>query len=387
MKNWLMVFSLITAIIICSSFITYAAGERNAEVKYKMEISKAEFGKTKDGQNVEAYTLTNNNGMMVRIITYGGTITEIWVPDKNGKFADVALGYDNIEGYENGKAFIGALIGRYANRIGKAKFSIDGVEYKLPANDNGNQLHGGIKGFDKVVWTAEPITNKNSISLKLTYYSKDGEEGYPGNVHATVVYSLNDKNEIEMDYSATTDKTTVVNLTNHAYFNLAGAGSGDILSHKLMIDADKFTPVDATLIPTGELRNVEGTPMDFRKPAAIGSRINDDYDQLKLGKGYDHNWVLNKKGNELKLAAEAYEPESGRVLDVITTQPGIQFYSGNFLNGSEIGKGNIPYKHRYGFCLETQHFPDSPNKPEFPTVILKPGEKYSSKTIYKFSAK
>lgn len=352
-----------------------------------MEISKAEFGKTKDGQNVEAYTLTNNNGMMVRIITYGGTITEIWVPDKNGKFADVALGYDNIEGYENGKAFIGALIGRYANRIGKAKFSIDGVEYKLPANDNGNQLHGGIKGFDKVVWTAEPITNKNSISLKLTYYSKDGEEGYPGNVHATVVYSLNDKNEIEMDYSATTDKTTVVNLTNHAYFNLAGAGSGDILSHKLMIDADKFTPVDATLIPTGELRNVEGTPMDFRKPAAIGSRINDDYDQLKLGKGYDHNWVLNKKGNELKLAAEAYEPESGRVLDVITTQPGIQFYSGNFLNGSEIGKGNIPYKHRYGFCLETQHFPDSPNKPEFPTVILKPGEKYSSKTIYKFSAK
>jgi aldose 1-epimerase len=359
----------------------------NMEVKNKMEIRKDNFGKTSEGIPVEIFTLTNNKGMMIKIETYGGAICEIWVPDNKGKFEDVALGYNTIEGYEKGNSYLGPLVGRYANRIGKAQFSIDGVEYKLPVNDNGNQLHGGLKGLHRRVWTAEPITNKNSVAVKLTYFSKDGEEGYPGNMNIAVTYTLNDNNEIEINYFATTDKKTVINLTNHAYFNLAGVGNGDILNHVLKINADQFTPVDETLIPHGELRKVEGTPMDFRKPTTIGSRINDDYEQLKLGSGYDHNWVINRTNDSIVLAAEAYEPVSGRVLQVLTTEPGIQFYSGNFLNGSEIGKKSIVYNHRFGFCLETQHFPNSPNVPEFPSVILEPGKEFHSTTIYKFLTK
>jgi aldose 1-epimerase len=367
--------------------MTIAANKTNMEVKYKMEIRKADFGKLSNGTPVEVYTLTNNKGMMVKIETFGGAITEIWVPDNKGKFEDVALGYDNAEGYENGNYYLGTLVGRYANRIGKAKFSIDGAEFKLFANDNGNTLHGGPKGLHRRVWNTEPITNKNSVSLKLTYFSQDGEEGFPGNMNITVIYTLNDNNEIEMDYSATSDKKTVINLTNHAYFNLAGAGNGDILNHLLIINADKFTPVDETLIPTGELRKVEGTPLNFLKPTTIGSRINEDYEQLKLGHGYDHNWVLKRVDDSLFVAAEVYEPQSGRVLQVLTIEPGIQFYSGNFLDGKEIGKKGISYKYRFGFCLETQHFPNSPNVSEFPSVILDAGKKFSSKTIYKFSAR
>ena len=364
---------------------SYSFGKK--EIKGKMGIAKEYYGKTEAGESVEIYTLTNRNGMIVKIITFGGAINQIWVPDKNGNLDDVVLGFDKLIGYEQGKSYIGVLVGRYANRIDKARFTLDGKEYKLSANDNGNQLHGGTIGFNKVLWNAVPLTHEKSVSLKLEYLSKDGDQGYPGNMNVTVIYTLNDKNEIEIDYSATCDKRTVVNLTNHAYFNLTGSAENEILNHVVMINADKFTPVNGNLIPVGELSNVKGTPMDFTKPEAIGARINEKFEQIVLGRGYDHNWVLNKEGKAVTLAARVFEPTTGRVLEVLTSEPGIQFYSGNFLDGSEIGKGNIPYKYRHGFCLETQHFPDSPNKPQFPSVVLEPGNKYSSKTIYKFSVK
>jgi aldose 1-epimerase len=347
-------------------------------------IERSKFGKMTDAQTVDLYTLTNSNGMRVGITNYGGRVVSILAPDWQGNLADVVLGFDDLDGYLGNNPYFGALVGRYANRIAKSKFTLDGVEYTLAQNDGPNSLHGGLKGFDKVVWTAQEIAKDHSI-LNLTYLSKDGEEGYPGNLSVKVTYTLTDKNELWIDYTATTDKDTVLNLTNHSYFNLAGEGNGDILKHEMMINADRFTPVDATLIPTGELRNVEGTPFDFRKPTVIGARIDGSDEQLKLGRGYDHNFVLNRTGHGLTLAARVTEPNSGRVLEVLTTQPGIQFYTGNFLDGTVRGKGGKVYGHRFGFCLETQHFPDSPNQPGFPSAELKPGQTYHEITIYRFS--
>jgi aldose 1-epimerase len=352
--------------------------------KAKPGIQRSTFGKTADGQTIELYTLTNRQGMQAAITNYGGRVVSIRVPDRNGKLADVVLGFDDLQGYLGNNPFFGAIVGRYANRIAKAQFRLDGVEYKLAANNGPNSLHGGLKGFDKRVWTPREISESHP-SLELTYLSKDGEEGYPGNLQVKVVYSLSDDNKLKIDYSATTDKDTVLNLSNHSYFNLAGQGNGDILKHILMINADRFTPVDATLIPTGELRKVEGTPFDFRKPTAIGARINQDNQQLEFGKGYDHNFVLNRRGSGLTLAARVTDPESGRVLEVLTTQPGLQFYTGNFLDGTIHGKGGKVYGHRSAFCLETQHFPDSPNHPRFPSTELKPGETYHEVTVFKFS--
>jgi aldose 1-epimerase len=333
---------------------------------------------------MDLYTLTNRGGMKVTLTNYGGRVVSILVPDRQGKMSDVVLGFDNLDGYLGNNPFFGALVGRYANRIGKARFTLNGVEYKLAQNDGPNTLHGGVKGFDKVAWTARE-SSKNPPALELTYVSPDGEEGYPGKLTSIVVYTLTDSNELKIDYTATTDKDTVLNLTNHAYFNLAGEGNGDILKHEIMINADRFTPVDSTLIPTSELRNVEGTPFDFRKATAIGARIDANDEQIKFGRGYDHNFVLNRTGRGLSLAARVTEPQSGRVLEVRTTQPGIQFYTGNFLDGSVHGKGGKAYGRRSAFCLETQHFPDSPNQPKFLSAVLKPGQTYHETTIYKFS--
>jgi aldose 1-epimerase len=350
-----------------------------------MDIKKQSFGQTDDKTTVDLYKLTNTNGTDVRISNYGGTVVSLTVPDLDGKPADVTLGYDSLEEYINGKYYFGCIAGRYANRIAKSRFTLNSVEYILAQNEGEDHLHGGIHGFDKVVWQTEEVGNDAGMGLKLLYLSKDGEEGYPGNLLVTVIYTLTDKNELRIDYSATTDKPTVVNLTNHAYFNLAGAGSGDILEHDLLLNADRFTPVNEHLIPTGELRSVKGTPMDFTQPTTIGARIEQDDEQLVLGKGYDHNWVLNKDEGILGLAARVNEPNSGRTMEVYTTEPGIQFYSGNFLDNQIVGKADKKYNHRGGFCLETQHFPDSPNKPDFPSTILKPGSKYQQTTVYKFS--
>ena len=358
--------------------------------KQKQESStmeKISFGKTREGVEAYLYTLRNKNGMEARITNYGGIVVSLIVPDRNGKLGDVALGFDSLSGYLHGSPYIGALIGRYGNRIGKGKFTLNGSAYTLATNNGANALHGGVKGFDKVVWTVDEKTSIPGKSLSLTYVSKDGEEGYPGTLTAHVVYSVTDDNELKIEYTATTDKPTIVNLTQHSYFNLAGAGSGSILNHELFIDADKFTPIDAGLIPTGELQSVKGTPMDFTTPTAIGARIDQKDAQLKDGLGYDHNWVLNKPFNSMGLAARVYEKTTGRIMEVRTTEPGLQFYSGNFLDGSLTGKGGSKYGKRDGFCLETQHFPDSPNKPNFPTTTLLPGQTLTSTTIYKFSAK
>ena len=348
---------------------------------------KKSFGKTPDGQPVDLYVLTNKSGAEVSITNYGGAVVSIKVPDRNGKLADVVLGYDNVDGYVNDKSHFGGIIGRYGNRIAHAQFLLDGKTYTLAKNNGENSLHGGVKGFDKALWAARVLNGKDAQSLELSYVSKDGEEGFPGNLSVSVIYTLKDDNALSVAYVATTDKKTVLNLTNHSYFNLGGQGSGDILGHVLMIAADKFTPVDAALIPTGELRNVAGTPFDFRKPTAIGARINQDDQQLKLGGGYDHNFVLRAVPEPLEFlgAARVLEPASGRVLEVFTTEPGVQFYTGNFLDGKTPGKGGVAYARRNAFCLETQHFPDSPNQPKFPSVILKPGEIFHSVTTYKFS--
>jgi aldose 1-epimerase len=352
-----------------------------------MKIHKEPFGKF-DGKNADIYTLTNADQVEIKITNYGGIVTSIRLPDKNGKFDDVVLGYNNLQGYINNNPYFGSIVGRYGNRIGGAKFSLDGEEFTLAKNDGENSLHGGLKGFDKVLWNAEPVTGEDSVSLKLTYLSRDGEEGFPGNLKVTVTYTLTNDNSFRIDYLATTDKTTVVNLTNHTYWNLAGEGSGDILKHELMLNADSFTPVLQGLITTGEITSVENTPMDFRRSTAVGDRIESDYEQLKLGRGYDHNWVLNSKEDDKPgLAAGVYEPVSGRFMEIFTTEPGIQFYSGNFLDGSITGKSGRAYGLRSGLCLETQHFPDSPNKPGFPPVVLKPGEVYKTTTIHKFSVK
>jgi aldose 1-epimerase len=354
----------------------------------KSGTTRSSWGKTPDGQEVDLYTLANKNGMEAAITTYGGAVVSLKVLDRHGTLEDVVLGYDSVDGYVNDKNYFGAIIGRYGNRIGHAQFMLDGKTYALAKNNGENTLHGGINGFNKAVWTAKEITVKDGQGVELTYLSKDGEEGFPGNLHVRVIYTLTDANELKIEYSATTDRDTVVNLTSHSYFNLLGVGqgTGDILGHVLMIEADKFTPVDSGLIPTGELRDVAGTPFDFRKPTAIGARINDDDEQLKLAGGYDHNFVLRREmGTPISLAARVVEPASGRILEVWTTEPGVQFYTGNFLDGSVHGKSGVAYTKHMAFCLETQHFPDSPNHSKFPSTELKSGERYHTTTIYRFS--
>jgi aldose 1-epimerase len=345
-------------------------------------ITKAPFGKTGDGKSVDVYTLANKSGFTAKISTYGATLVSLTAPDRNGKYGDVVLGFDSVDPYVAGVPFYGATIGRYGNRIALGKFTLDGKSYQLTVNDGPNSLHGG-KGFDKRLWTAVPVETKAGPALKLTYVSADGEEGYPGTLTVHVTYTLKAGNALVIDYEATTTKPTVVNLTNHTYFNLTGEPKNTILDHTLMLNASRFTPVDKTLIPTGELRAVKGTPFDFTKPVAIGARIEADDEQLKFGRGYDHNWVLNSHG-KLATAAVLTDPASGRVLEVKTTEPGIQFYSGNFMDGKPAGQGTV-FNHRTGLCLETQHFPDSPNKPKFPSTALKPGQTYRSQTVFAFS--
>jgi aldose 1-epimerase len=349
-------------------------------------ISSAPFGKTTSGVPVELYTLRNARGMEAKIATYGGIVTHLTAPDRTGQYSDIVLGYDKIEDYLKGSSFFGALIGRYGNRIAKGKFTLNGATYQLATNNGPNSLHGGNVGFDKVVWkVAKSEVTPQGPQLTLTYKSKDGEEGYPGNLQVTALYTLTEDNALRVDFTATTDKDTVVNLTQHSYFNLRG--EGDILGHQVQINADRFTPVDSTLIPTGELQPVTGTPFDFRKPTAIGARIDGSDEQLKFGKGYDHNWVIDKPAGALAVIATVYEPQTGRVLEVSSTEPGLQFYSGNFLGGSNGGKGGRAYKVRTGFCMEPQHFPDSPNQPGFPSTVLKPGQTYKNTIVYKFSAR
>ncbi len=372
-------------VVIALALVLVALGPTTAVAEGT--IVKAPYGTTADGVAVNEYTLTNANGMEVKIITYGGIISSIKVPDRNGNMANVALGFDNLQDYETKNPYFGCITGRYANRIAEGKFSIEGEEYTLATNNGPNSLHGGLKGFDKVVWAAAEFEITDGVALELTYLSPDGEEGYPGNLDVKVVYTLTDENEIRMDYTATTDKPTVVNLTNHSYFNLAGEGAGHIYDHILMIDADQYTPVDDTLIPTGELEAVAGTPFDFHMPKAIGPGQRSNHPQIVIGRGYDHNWALNRPSPDDKsliVAARLYEPDSGRILEVWTTEPGIQFYAGNFLDGTLYGPSGHSYRQSDALALETQHYPDSPNQPEFPSTLLAPGETYETTTIYKF---
>ena len=369
----------------CNSQTKQAAGAgdtlQNISPTSRPSVTQERFGQY-DSQQVVRYTLVNSRGMKVSILNYGGTVTEIVCADRVGVAGDVVMGFDSLSGYlQKNNPYIGALIGRYGNRIAHARFVLDGKTYKLGANDHGNSLHGGMRGFDKVVWSASTATLDSSVQLKLAYNSKDGEEGYPGNLHAEVVYSLTDQNELKIEYTATTDKPTPVNLTNHSYFNLSAAKESSILDHEVFLNADRFTKVNTELIPTGELPQVLGTPMDFRKPKMLGLDI------AKVQGGYDHNFVLNKKAGELSLAATVYDSLSGRLMQMYTTEPGVQFYSGNFLDGTLKGKQGIAYGQHYGLALEAQHFPDSPNQPSFPNCILHPGETYHQITVYKFSVK
>ncbi|HJT28718.1 MAG TPA: aldose epimerase family protein [Pyrinomonadaceae bacterium] len=367
----------IFALLLLMSFFAFAAAQT---------ATKQDYGKTSTGEYVYLYTLRNSHGVEAKITNYGGILVSLKVPDRNRKFDDVVLGFNDLESYlTKNDPYMGALIGRYGNRIAKGRFTLNGVEYKLAVNNGENHLHGGLKGFDKVVWTGREIKTGAGPAVALEYRSKDGEEGYPGNLNVKVVYTLTNENELKIDYTATTDKDTVMNLTHHSYFNLAGEGNGDILNHLVTINANQFVPTDAGSIPTGELKNVAGTPFDFTNPTAIGARINQDDEQLKFGNGYDHTWVIN--GKAMRVAATAYEPTSGRVMQVLTTEPGMQFYTGNFLNGTLTGKSGKVYARRTGFCFETQHYPDSPNQPSFPTTTLKKGQTYKSTTIYRFSTK
>ncbi|HMP82173.1 MAG TPA: aldose epimerase family protein [Verrucomicrobiota bacterium] len=346
--------------------------------------AKAPFGTMPDGTPIEIYTLQNKHGMEARIINYGGTVVSLRVPDRNGRFDDIVLGYDHLDGYLTNSPYFGCLVGRYGNRIGGAKFTLNGQTYKLAANNGPNSLHGGVKGFDKVVWT---VVKSTGNSLTLRYLSKDGEEGFPGNLDVTAIYKVTDDNELKVEFSATTDKPTVCNLTHHSYFNLAGQGKGTILDHQVQINSDKITPVNQDLITTGEYADVTGTPFDFRKPTAVGARINDPDRQLQYGPGYDHNWVIQKPLGQYGWHATVYEPTTGRVMEVWSNEPGMQFYAGNFLDGTIIGKGGAVYPLRSGFCMEPQHYPDSPNKPNFPPVTLLPGETYKCTIAYKFSVR
>lgn len=379
-----------TNLVLCACLAVFGCTKReqpsesaNTQETKPMTTIKP-FGTLPDGQVVTAYTLVNKNGVSLSVINYGAIITSIKTPDKQGVSEDIVLGYDSLNGYLDTRTpYFGAVVGRYGNRIAKGRFSLDGKEYTLAQNNNGQHLHGGLKGFDKVFWNVEDLGNN---TLKLTYLSKDGEEGYPGNLSIVITYTLTDDNELKIAYQAITDKKTVVNLTQHSYFNLAGNTKRDILAHELTLYADKFVPVTDVLIPTGKLQDVAGTPFDFRTSTAIGARVNDNHPQIKIGGGYDHCWVLSSQ-DSLKHAATVYEPTSGRVLDVFTTEPGIQFYCGNFLDGSLSGKFNTVYAHRYGLALETQHFPDSPNQKHFPSTELNPGEVYKTYTTFKFSVR
>jgi len=353
---------------------------------HAQRIEKTSFG-TADGQPIDLYTITNRNGLEAKITNFGGILVSLKVPDRSRKFADVVLGFNDLDSYLKPHPSFGTVVGRFANRIAKGRFTLNGVEYKLAINNGENHLHGGIKGFDDVVWTAEGHYSRAGYGVRMTYLSKDGEEGYPGNLQVTMLYTLTDTNELRIEYTATTDKDTVINLTHHSYFNLKGEGSGDILTHRLKLNAARFTPTDAGSIPTGELREVAGTPFNFLTPTPIGSRINQDDEQLKFGNGYDHNFVINGRMGTLRQAAVVSEPGSGRVMEVWTTEPGLQLYTGNFLDGTLIGKSGKPYHRRHGFCLETQHYPDSPNKPNFPTTTLKRGATFRSTTIYRFSTR
>ena len=348
-------------------------------------ITEADFGKTPAGRPVEIYTLRNAKGAEARIMTYGGVVQSLKMPDRNGRMGDVVLGCNDLQGYLDKPTYFGALIGRYGNRIGGAKFTLEGKTYTLAANNGQNSLHGGVVGFDKVVWTARPMLTTHGPALILTYVSLDGEEGFPGNLEVTAIYTLTDNNELKLEFTAKSDQPTVVNLTQHSFFNLAGQGNGDILKHLVYINADRTTPVDSGLITTGGFADVTGTPFDFRKPTAIGARINDPDTVLQYGPGYDHNWVINKPLGKFGLQARVEEPNSGRVMEVWSDEPGLQFYSGNFLDGSLTGKDGKVYQRRTGFCMEPQHFPDSPNKPNFPSVELKPGQTYHNTIVYKFS--
>ena len=352
-------------------------------------VQTQDFGTTSDGENVEKYMISHTNGLQMDVITFGGIITALKVPNKDGVYEDVVLGFDSLSQYEKENPYFGAIIGRYGNRIAKGKFSLDGTEYVLETNDGENHLHGGEKGFDKVVWDAEVSESEDAVSLKLSYTSKDGEGGYPGNLETVVTYTLTPDNTLDIQYEATTDKKTIVNLTQHSYFNLSADFSQKILDHKVEINADQFLPVNETLIPTGELKPVEGTPFDFTEAKKIGAELDkeESNEQLKRGLGYDHCWVLNEQDSGVRFAASAYHPGSGRFMEVFTNEPGIQFYIGNFLDGTLPAKGGGTYEKRTGFCLETQHYPDSPNQEGFPSVVLEPGEKYTSQTSYKFSVK
>jgi len=348
-------------------------------------VSRASFGVTPDGESVDVFTLANASGVEVRAITYGGIIVSLRVPDRDGRLGDIVLGFDDLDGYVEGSPYFGAIVGRYANRIANGQFTLAGETYHLATNNGPNHLHGGVRGFDKIVWHAEMLESDSGVAVIFTHTSPDGDEGYPGTLSVRVTYTLTPNNELVVDYLATTDHATPINLSQHTYFNLAGDGRRDVLEHVLTISAAHFTPVDATLIPTGVIAPVAGTPFDFTTPTAIGARIDLEDEQLENGGGYDHNFVLDRDGAGLAHAARVEEPTTGRVLDVYTTEPGLQFYSGNFLDGSIIGKSGWVYRRRYGFCLETQHFPDSPNQPVFPSTILRPGEEYRSRTVFVFS--
>ena len=351
----------------------------------KRSVRREPFGTTAEGRDVERFTLTSTSGITIGVLSYGGAIQTILAPDRAGTLADVTLGYDTLAEYERDKSYLGSLVGRYANRIRAGRFSLDGREYTLAQNAGGNHLHGGKRGFNKAVWTVEPFEDGGDVGLVLEHESPDGDEGYPGTLRTRVSYRLTANAELQIDFHAATDAATPVNLTQHAYFNLAGTGSGDILGHELELNASRFTPVDATLIPTGELRSVRGTPFDFSTAEAVGARIGADDEQLRLAGGYDHNFVLDGGGTgELSLAARLTEPASGRGIDIHTTEPGIQFYTGNFLDGTVAGKGGVPHRYRSGLALETQHFPNSPNEPSFPSTILRPGAEHRSRTVYHF---
>jgi aldose 1-epimerase len=375
--------SIVLPCFLCAAVAATAVAQVPSSAAGRGTVQKSAFGKTKEGVSVDLYTLTNDHGMVAKVMTYGATLTELVVPGKSGAPANVVLGFDRLEPYLAGVPYFGSTIGRVGNRIGKAAFTLNGKPYKLAANNGPNHLHGGIKGFDKVVWKAEVVPAKDGQAVKFTYRSPDGEEGYPGNLEATVVYTLTDANELRLDYTATTDKATPVNLTNHSYFNLAGDGVGTILDHVLTIAADEMTPVDDTLIPTGRLAPVKGTVFDFTLPTTIGARIA----KVPIAPpiGYDHNYVLRKaEAGGLTLAARVTEPTSGRVMEVRTTEPGIQFYSGNFLDGTLKNRKGVPYEKHAAFCLETQHFPDSVNHPNFPSTVLRPGQTYETTTIFRF---
>ena len=350
-------------------------------------VTQAPFGRLPDGTVIDGYTIRNPRGTTMHVMTYGATITALRTADRQGHFDDIVLGFDSVEGYLDDPPYFGAIVGRYANRIAKGRFTLNGHTYQLPINNGPNSLHGGTRGFDKVVWRATPFENDSSAGLVLTHVSPDGDNGYPGRVEVRVTYTLTDSDELIVDYGATTSKATPINLSQHSYFNLSGDGTRDILDHVLELEASHYTPVDSTLIPTGELAPVEGTPFDFRTPTPIGERIEQANQQLQFGRGYDHNFVLDRSGAPLSHAARVVEPTTGRMLDIYTDQPGVQFYSGNFLDGTIKGKGGKVYRHRYGFCPETQHYPDSPNHPNFPSTILRPGEKFVSRTVFRFGVR